>query len=162
MVPRIGILCIGNTLMQDEGVGPRVAEELLRRYSFPENVEVLDRGTMGMALLADIKNYDVILLVDAVDNTGEPPGTVVTYLPEDMAPYEAFHGAHDIRLTNVLEAAAILGYNPAVHCLGVQVQNMSPAEYTISLSPSVEASLPILVQCALNFLERFGAKVAEK
>jgi len=162
MVPRIGILCLGNILLQDEGVGPRVAEELLRRYFFPENVEVLDRGTMGMALLADIKNFDVILLVDAVNNTGLEPGTVVTYLPEDIAPYETFHGAHDIRLADVLDAAALLGYNPAVHCLGVQVQNMSPADYTIKLSPSVEASLPILIQCALNFLERFGAKVIEK
>jgi hydrogenase maturation protease len=140
--------------MLDEGVGPRVAAELLSRYRFPENVEVLERGTMGMALLSDLKRFDVILLVDAVDNTGEAPGTVVTFLPEDIAPYEAFHGAHDTRFIDVLEAAALLEYTPEAHCLGIQVENMSPAEYTIGLTPAVEAAVPFVIECILGFLKQ--------
>jgi hydrogenase maturation protease len=143
--------------MLDEGVGPRVAAELLARHDVPSNVEVLDRGTMGMALLADLKRFDVVLLVDAVDGTGKPPGTVVTYLPEEIAPYEAFHGAHDTRFIDVLEAAALLGYTPEGHCLGVQVENMLPAEYAIGLTPSVEAAVPFLVECVLAFLAQHGA-----
>jgi hydrogenase maturation protease len=142
--------------MLDEGVGPRVAAELLTNYRFPGSVEVLDRGTMGMALLSDLKRFDVILLVDAVDGTGKPPGTVVTFLPDDIAPYEAFHGAHDIRFVDVLEAAALLGYTPEGHCLGVQVEDMHPAEYTIGLTPSVEAAVPFLVECVLGFLAQRG------
>jgi hydrogenase maturation protease len=138
--------------MLDEGVGPRVAAELVARYQFPENVEVLDRGTMGMALLADLKRFDVILLVDAVDNTGQPPGTVVTYLPENIAPYEAFHGAHDTRFIDVLEAATLVGFTPEAHCLGVQVQNMLPSEYVIGLTPPVEAALSFIIECVIAFL----------
>jgi len=162
MNKRIGILCVGNILLLDEGVGPRVAEELLKQYSFPENVEVLDRGTMGMALLSDIKNFDVILVIDAVDNTGKPPGTVVSFVPEDIAPCEAFHGAHDARLVDVLEAASLLGYRPEVHCLGIQVQNMNPSDYTIGLTPLVEASLPFLVECVKGFLKKQGIRVEER
>jgi hydrogenase maturation protease len=142
--------------MLDEGAGPRVAAELLANYRFPPNVEVLDRGTMGMALLSDLKRFDVILLVDAVDSTGKPPGTVVTFSPEDIAPYEAFHGAHDTRFVDVLEAAALLGYTPEAHCLGVQVGDMCPPEYTIGLTPEVEAAVPFLVECVLGFLAQNG------
>jgi hydrogenase maturation protease len=138
--------------MLDEGVGPRVAAELLTNYRFPKTVEVLDRGTMGMALLSDLKRFDAILLVDAVDGTGEPPGTVVTFSPDDIASYEAFHGAHDTRFIDVLEAAALLGYTPEAHCLGVQVGDMSPSEYTIGLTPEVEAAIPFLIECILAFL----------
>jgi hydrogenase maturation protease len=152
----IGILCIGNMLMLDEGVGPCVAAALLKRYEFPDNVEVLDRGTMGMALLADLKRFDVVLVVDAVDNTGNVPGTVVTFLPEDIAPYEAFHGAHDTRFIDVLEAAALLGYGIEGHCLGVQVEDMWPAQLTIGLTPSVEAAVPSLVECVVGFLTQRG------
>jgi hydrogenase maturation protease len=159
---RIGILCVGNILMLDEGVAPRVAAELLERYRFPPTVEVLDRGTMGMALLADLRRFDVILLVDAVDSTGEPPGTVVSYLPEDIAPYEAFHGAHDTRFIDVLEAAALLGSLPEAHCLGVQVQNMAPSEYVIGLTPPVEAALPFLIECVIAFLTQRGIHPAPK
>jgi hydrogenase maturation protease len=143
----------------DEGVGPRIAAELVAGYRFPENVEVLDRGSLGMALLSDLKRFDVVLLVDAVDSTDKPPGTVVTFLPEEIAPYEAFHGAHDTRFVDVLEAAALLGYAPEGHCLGVQVENMSPDEYTIALTPAVEAAVPFAVECVLAFLAQRGVQV---
>ncbi|MCL1846341.1 MAG: hydrogenase maturation protease [Coriobacteriia bacterium] len=162
MEKRIGILCVGNILMLDEGVGSRVAQEFIKRYELPGNVEILDRGVMGMALLSDLKRFDVILLVDAVDNTGTAPGTVVTYLPEDIAPYEAFHGAHDTRFIDVLEAAVLLGYQPEAHCLGVQVQNGCPAEYTVGLTPPVEEALPFILECIKGFLEGFDLIVTEK
>ena len=148
--------------MLDEGFGPRVAQELLRRYSFPENVEVLDRGTMGMTLLSDLRRFDVVLLIDAVDNTGKPSGTVVTYLPEDIASYEAPHGAHDTRFIDVLEAAALLGHKPEGHCLGVQVQDMDPLDYIIGLTPPVEAAVPFVIECILGFLEERGVKATGK
>ena len=148
--------------MQDEGVAPRVAQELISRYNFPENVEVLDRGTMGMSLLSDLKRFDVILYIDAVDGTGMSPGTVVSYLPEEIAPYETFHGAHDTRFVDILEAAFLLGYNPDGQCLGVQVQNINPTNYTIGLTPPVEASLPALIQYVLKFLKKHNVEVSEK
>jgi hydrogenase maturation protease len=156
--PRIGILCVGNILLLDEGFGPRIAKELREGYLFPDNVEVLDSGTMGMSLLSDLKRLDVVLLVDAVDNTGEPPGTVVTFSPEDIAPYEAFHGAHDTRFIDVLQAAALLGYETDGHCLGVQVLNMHPPQHIIGLTEPVEAAVPFTIECVLGFLERYGVK----
>ena len=153
MTAKILILCIGNILMLDEGVGPRVARELNEQHELPEGVEVLDRGCMGMALLTDFKRADKVLVVDAVDNTGLAPGTVVTFKPEDIAPYQAFHGAHDTRLIDVLQALELLGHAPEVDCLGVQIENMTPADYTIGLTPSVEAALPVLVRSCLDYIE---------
>lgn len=155
MATKILILCIGNILLLDEGVGPRVAEELAAEPALPEGVTVLDRGCMGLSLLSDLKGAERVLVVDAVDNTGLPPGTVVTYKPEDIAPYQAFHGAHDTRLVDVLQAAALLGYEPLVDCLGVQIENMTPANFTIGLTPPVEAAVPVLVQSCLDYLEAY-------
>lgn len=152
MANRILILCIGNLLMLDEGVGPRIAQELTEQHDLPSEVTVLDRGCMGMALLSDLKEADKVLVVDAVDNTGLAPGTVVTFQPEDIAPYQAFHGAHDTRLIDVLQAAALLGYTPEVDCLGVQIQSMAPEDFTIGLTPPVEAAVPVLVQSCLDYI----------
>ncbi|HBT95590.1 MAG TPA: hydrogenase maturation protease [Coriobacteriia bacterium] len=160
--PRIGVLCVGNILLLDEGFGPRIARELTEAYEFPDNVEILDSGTMGLSLLSDLKRLDVVLLVDAVDNTGEPPGTLVTFLPEDIAPYEAFHGAHDTRFVDVLQAAALLGYEIDGHCLGVQVLNMHPPEHIIGLTEPVEVSVPLAVECVLGFLQRYGIEARPK
>jgi hydrogenase maturation protease len=152
MSNKVLILCIGNILMLDEGVGPRVARELNEHHDLPEAVTVLDRGCMGMSLLADLKVADKVLVVDAVDNTGYSPGTVVTFKPEDIASYQAFHGAHDTRLVDVLQALDLIGYHPEVDCLGVQIENMTPAEYCIGLTAPVEAAVPILVQSCLDYI----------
>lgn len=159
---RIAVMCIGNTLMLDEGVGPRVAEELLSRFSFPEHVDVLDCGTMGMSLLSVMRRYDVILVVDAVDNTGHPPGTVLTFSPEDIASYAQPHSAHDTRFIDVLEAADLIGYRPQGYCLGVQILNMNPAQMTIGLTQPVEKAVPLLVYSVLRFLFDRGVLICDK
>jgi len=159
---RIAIIGIGSILMLDEGLGPCVAAELLKRYEFPENVAVLDRGTMGMQLLSEFSSCDVVLVVDAVDNTGNPPGTVVRFAPEDLARYDTFHGAHDTRFIDVLDAAELLGYRPEGHCLGVQVENMSPAELTIGLTPAVAAAVPLVLYSVLDFLCERGIEVIDR
>jgi hydrogenase maturation protease len=154
--PRVGILCLGNLLMQDEGLGPRVADELARGYLWPEGAEVCEGGVMGMALLADLPRFDVLIIVDAVDKTGHKPGTVLTFRPEDIAPRDSFCSAHETRLTDVLEAAALLGINPKTHCLGVQVLNRAPQDYVIGLTPPVEAAVPLLVQKVLELCASYG------
>ena len=156
---RIAVLCIGNILMLDEGVGPRVAQELLAHFTFPANVDILDCGTMGMSLLSEMKRYDIILVVDAVDNTGQAPGTVLTFSPEDIAPFQQPRSAHDTLFIDVLQAAKLLGYTPEGFCLGVQILNMYPEQLIIGLTPAVEAALPLLVYSVLKFLVEHGAEV---
>jgi hydrogenase maturation protease len=153
---RIGIFCVGNILMRDEGVGPWVAAELLRCYDFPPQVEVLDCGVMGMALLADIQRFDVLVVIDAVDATGYEPGAVLRFAPEDIAPHTAFHRAHETRLIDVLEAAALLGFAPETCCFGIQVLDRTPAEFSIGLTPPVEAAVAPLIHSVLDFLAAHG------
>ena len=56
---QITILGVGNLLFTDEGVGVRVAEALQDRYEFPENVKVVDGGTLGMNLLSIISEEKI-------------------------------------------------------------------------------------------------------
>lgn len=141
--------------MLDEGVGPRVAQELRQNHALPEGVEVLDCGCMGMSLLSDFKRAERILVVDAVDNTGLEPGTVVSFKPEDIAPHHSFHGAHDTRVIDVVQAAELLGYTPQVDCLGVQIQSMAPEYYMIGLTTPVEKAVPVMVQSCLDYIEAY-------
>jgi hydrogenase maturation protease len=154
--PRIAVLCIGNLLMRDEGVGPRVAAELNARFLFPAAVTVLDRATMGMSLLSEICEYAHILVVDAVDDTNFAPGTVVRFAPEDIAPYQAFHGAHDARFIDVLQAAELMGHKVEGSCVGVQVADITPEQLSVGLTPQVEAALPLLMHTVLEYLAKMG------
>lgn len=155
---KILILGIGNILMKDEGIGCRIAQELEDRYDFPEGVDVVDSGTMGLVLLNMLREYDFVIVVDAVDGTGYPPGTVVRMSPEDIAPNQVMHSLHDARFIDVLEAAMLIGIEIEGHVIGVQVEDMDPPELFIGLSDSLEDAVETAIDAVLTALAERGVE----
>ncbi len=154
---RILVLCVGNPLMGDEGVGPRCAEYLMKQYAFPDGVEVVDAGTMGFGILNMFQDVDFVIVVDAVQGTGHAAGTVVSLEPQDMAPNQILHSLHDARLTDVLDAATLMGLELEVTCIGVQVDEI--VEWQLELSPVVEASIPFAATAVVEVLGTRGVSV---
>lgn len=66
---KIAILCIGNRLMLDDGVGPAVYDALEAGYRFGDDVALYDAGCMTMDLLPHVCKADFVIVVDAVDGT---------------------------------------------------------------------------------------------
>jgi len=151
---RITVMGIGNPLVKDEGVGVRVIESMMSTLAFPENVTLVDAGTMGMGILNLFQDCDYLLVIDAVDGTGEPAGTVVRMTPSDMAPNTIKHSMHDMRLVDVLEAAMLMGTQPEVDCVGIQILDMDGI--AVGLTPAVEDAVPRAVEAALIILAERG------
>lgn len=151
---RVLVMGIGNPLVCDEGVGIRVLQRLLDDYDFPPEVELVDAGTMGMSILNLFVDVDYLLVIDAVDHTGRPPGTVVLLAPEDLALNQVMHSLHDMRFVNVLEAAELIGRRPEAEFVGVQIADMGTVG--VGLTPQVEAAVPEAERAVLELLARRG------
>lgn len=69
----------GNILFGDDGFGPAVVEKLIRIYTIPDEVCVINAGTSVRDILFNIaldeKKPDTIVIVDAVD-IGKKPGDI--------------------------------------------------------------------------------------
>ena len=105
-----------------------------------------------------VREYDVIITVDAVDGTDADPGTVFRFEPDAMARHSgATASLHDLKLVDLFDAAALLGYEAEGLCLGMQVENPSPAVVTVGLTPKVDAALPLLVETVAGELARLGS-----
>ncbi|HMA40999.1 MAG TPA: hydrogenase maturation protease, partial [Gemmatimonadales bacterium] len=65
------VIGLGNPIMADDGVGI-AALERLRAAGAPAGVELVDGGTWGMNLLPIIEAAGKLLLMDAIDDGGEP------------------------------------------------------------------------------------------
>ena len=155
----ISVLGVGNVLMRDEGIGPAVIAYLNDRYSFGEGVRVVDCATMGLALLPYFRDSDHIIVVDAVDGTGFPPGTVMRFSPDDIARHPGNHTAHSIAFPDVLDAATMLGYEVTGHCVGVQVADMHPEVFDMGLTPEVAAAVPAAAREVISLLAELCADV---
>jgi len=159
MTNRVLLLGIGNLLWADEGFGVRVVEHLLKNYTFPEEVTVLDGGTQGMYLLEYIQDTDILVIFDAID-FGLPPSTLKQIHNDDVP---VFLGAkkmslHQTGFQEVLAMAQMLGHYPA-HLLLIGVQPVELEDYGGSLRPQVKAQIQPAIDLALRYLDSFGIKI---
>ncbi len=152
------VLGIGNILISDEGAGIRVVEELKHRYNFPDSVEMIDGGTMGLELLPYFEKRSHILIVDAV-TTGSKPGTIVR-IEDPPAFLRQKSSPHQMGLTDVLGVAAITGNLPEnITLFGIEPKQLSTG---LSFSTEVEQNIHRLVDMVVAELVTIGIKVQAK
>lgn len=154
---RVVVVGLGNVLMGDDGVGVRVAEELLR-LNLPPNVIVHPAGTPGLALLHLIEGYEKVVLVDAIKLGGEP-GTVYR-LGFDLSSFKdgGLLSMHDLDAAAALRLAVGAGLPLGeVVIIGVEPRRVRFGE---PLSNEVEASIPKVVSLVLKEVEEGGCSAA--
>lgn len=156
---QILIMGAGNTIMADEGIGPRCLEELIRLFEFPANVTLLDVGTTGLGIIDDLREVDRVIILDAAQDTGHPAGTVLLLTPQELAANQVMHSAHDVRMVDVFTAASMMGIDfKSVVIIAVQVESL--AAFVLELSESVAAAIPIACAAALDQLQLMGINPA--
>ncbi len=158
--PPITVLGVGNILLTDEGFGVQVIETLEKNYTFSDNVQFLDGGTMGMELLHYLGDVQKLLLVDAVHGEGEP-GTVYEFRHEELNHYFDSHvSVHEVGIQDILriryvqekpfEDAVVIGAEPLSLDIG------------LALTEPLQTALQEVVQRVVRQLEAWGVEVSEK
>jgi hydrogenase maturation protease len=144
--PRLSclVLGVGNTLLQDDGVGVHIASGLKARgvESTQDALEILDGGTIGLALLPQVEAVDALVIVDAAE-LGEPPGTVRVFADGEIDEHLSGkrRSVHEVAILDLLSAAGIRGHRPR-HCALVAVQPES-TDWGVEPTPGVAAAIDV-------------------
>ncbi|MBI5509661.1 MAG: hydrogenase maturation protease [Deltaproteobacteria bacterium] len=102
-MPGVLVVCVGNDLVADDGVGPAVYEHLRRRPQ-QDGVRLSLLGVGGLELLDELEGDALLIVVDAVLG-GARPGTIsVRRVQDDDLCRPPPTDAHAI---GVLEALAV-------------------------------------------------------
>ena len=151
------VLGVGNILLQDEGFGVRVIEEMTRRFSFPPYVQVLDGGTLGMELLRFLDGTEKLILVDAIAG-GQPPGTLYQFYNDEVTAYfKDKVSAHELGIQDVLAVLEVLEQPISeMAVLGVQPESLAVSlELTDTVASQVDATITLII----NQLEAWQVEV---
>ena len=152
----VTILGVGNIILRDEGFGVRVAEYLAAHYDFPDNVQVVDGGTLGIELTQYVTGTQKLLVIDSI-NGGAEPGTVFRFAGDEvMEHFQDKLSAHEIGIQDVLALLQVTGKAiPEVVVIGAQPYDL---EAGVELSPGMQALLPQIVDQALQELDNWGIR----
>ena len=154
---QITVLGIGNILMQDEGFGVRVVEQLLRQYTFPSNVQVLDGGTLGMELLRFLIGTDQLILVDAVSGNLSP-GSIYQFNNDEVKAYfKEKVSMHELGIQDVLAVMDVLEKPISeIRILGVQPLTI---DTSLEMTPIVAKAVDVIVKQVLLVLKEWQVEV---
>ena len=151
------ILGIGNVLLTDEGVGVRTLNELQRRFTFSDDVELLDGGTSGIELLRHIQDHDNLIIIDCM-TYDQPPGTVYRVENEDVpSVFRTRISPHQLGLSDLLAAAMLTDRTPKNLVLfGVEPESV---DIGLELTETVEKSLAKLIKAVVEEVCKIGCSV---
>lgn len=147
------VLCLGNDVLRDDGVGWRVAAELDRSGTLPDDVDVRRSAVAGFYLLDELTGYDTAVVVDAVKTGQHPPGTVLSFPFEDLRA-EGGPSPHAVGLPTVMKLGRQSGVPlpNRVHIVAVEVADMETV--TEGLTPLVDAAVPVAAEAVRTALRR--------
>src|ERR1019366_1196555 len=143
------VLGLGNILHSDDGLGPQAIQRLRDDARVPEDVALIEGGTLGLELLTYIWDCSHLLVLDAVD-VGQPPGTLVRMSSQELQTLPGKGSVHQLGVADLLVALRVLARRPpTVVLLGVQ---SATTDWGTELSPAVGAALDSLIEAAVTEL----------
>ena len=110
----ITILGLGNILLRDEGFGVHFVRWFENHYRVPENVKIVEGGTLGYGLLDTVCSCDKLLVIDVI-KAKDKPGSVYRFTKEEVdAQMLEPTSAHEVSFQDVLCKAELIDELPEV------------------------------------------------
>ena len=151
------ILGIGNIILSDEGFGVRVIEYLEKNFNFPDNVALIDGGTLGVELLHFVAGTRRLLIIDSIDG-GVAAGTTFHLRGDEIKAHFAQKiSAHEVGIQDVLTMLELSGKKiPHVDLIGAQPFSL---EAGVELTPRMSELVPPFADKAAAILRSWGLEV---
>jgi hydrogenase maturation protease len=134
------VLGIGNVLMSDEGIGPRLIEKLNAcNENFPY-ADFIDVGTRSMSLLHLMADRKKAIIIDCA-LMGTSPGTIKRFTPHNVSSIKQLRhfSLHEADVLGIIEMSRRLGQCPKdIVIFGIEPQNIEPGR---SLSDTLSSKL---------------------
>ncbi len=145
------VLGLGNTILCDDGVGPRVARELEGRVD-PEKVSVLEAAVGGLALLDLMVGCDRAIIVDAIQTQDGKPGQIYRLAPDAFDSTLHVASPHDVNFATALEFGRRLELPLPREIVIFAIEAADVATFREECTPDVAKTIPDCVEMVLREL----------
>jgi hydrogenase maturation protease len=147
------VICLGNEMVRDDGIGVRVGR-VLQRLPLPEQITVELRRMVGLELLDELRPDQALLLVDATQTGAEPGSISVLEFAEATDMAQAPYCCHGVGLAEVLVIARRLHPErlpSRATVVGIEAEELE--SFGTSLTATLQAALPEAVATVLAALK---------
>jgi hydrogenase maturation protease len=145
------VIGIGSTLISDDAIGIRVAEEIMK-LKLPDT-DVEEASVSGLDLIDMMMDHKRVIVVDAITTGFNSPGTVTVLRPDDFS--STVHGTnpHETNVPTALELGRTLEPERfPKEIIFVAIEAANTVDISEEMTPAVQAALPKAVGKVLELL----------
>jgi hydrogenase maturation protease len=102
------ILGLGNDILMDDGIGPKIVMELKKSLNYPK-IAYETAAVGGMELIEIIRDFKHVIIIDAIKTQNGLPGSVYYLTPSSFKETSHISNLHDISFLTALQLAEKVG-----------------------------------------------------
>jgi hydrogenase maturation protease len=150
---QILILGMGNDILTDDGIGPRLTEDLARMMDNPDiHFNIACCG--GLEIMEYIKGFDQVIFIDAIHTANGKPGDVYYFKPDDFRETSHLSCLHDITFLTALNLGSTLDMEMPSDLHIIAVEIIEDMEFSIEFTPPVREKYPDILNETFALISR--------
>ncbi len=115
------VLGIGNDILTDDAIGPRLCDFLKKKFDqLPVDFEKMNVG--GLEILEFIKDYQIVIFIDAIKTADGEIGDVNLYTPNNFKETLHLSNLHDTNFITALELGKSLQFTIPLNMFIITVE----------------------------------------
>jgi len=144
---------IGNEILTDDGIGPKLVKEL-QKSNPTQDIDFETAFIGGLDILEYIQGYETVIFIDAIKTLNGVPGTVYYLTPEDFRETLHLSSVHDVSFLNAIKLGNTLGYvmPSGIHIVAIEI--IEDRVFDDHFSPEIERKYPEILLEVRDFVEK--------
>ena len=146
------ILGIGNEILTDDGIGPKLVNELQKK-GFPGNIHFQNAFVGGLEILEIIGGYQNVVFIDAIITEKGKPGTVYHFTPDDFKETLHLSNLHDTNFLTALELGRKMNMPlpSEIHIIAVEI--IEDHIFSNQFSPEIDSKYSLILNTVKNLID---------
>jgi hydrogenase maturation protease len=154
------LLGIGNLLFCDDGIGVIAASYLNRNFHYHPALEIVDGGTLGLALLEYFIDYDNVLIVDTISSNVES-GMIYKIPSNELLGSNSYKKtAHEVEVVQMLETCQLYDSKAKTTIIGIVPHDIKTIK--VGVSDSLKLKFDMLIETVIESIEDLNINVTRK
>jgi hydrogenase maturation protease len=145
------ILGLGNDILTDDGIGPRLVRDLAHMIT-DTSVQFDTASCGGLEIMEYIKGYEKVVFIDAIRNHDGKPGDVYYFIPSDFRETTNLSSLHDINFLTALELGNSLSLDLPVDLHIIAVEIIEDMEFSEEFTPLLKEKYPGILENVFAFV----------
>ena len=150
---KILILGLGNDILTDDGIGPRLANDLSSMI-VNDNVHFNVACCGGLEIMEYIKGYQQVIFIDAIRTKDGNPGDVYYFKPADFKETSHLSSLHDITFLTALNLGNTLDLDLPLDLHIIAVEIIEDLEFSNEFTAPLKIRYPEILKEVFEIISR--------